>query len=352
VERWKAEKAIVRSRAAFYVIEQTFEIGGRRLVRTGVLGQARLAPWGKGGIFPHEVTLPKPKEDRLRLYRATGVAPGPSFSLFEDAGGKVRAAMGEIKAANPYWTADGPEGSSDRVWKVTDGATIKGIEEAVAGEKFFIADGHHRYETALAYREELAAKGALAAGHPANFVLMCAVAFDDPGLVVLPTHRLLHLASQGTAQEGLRALEADYTIVRVASLDGFARGGAMPAGIAIYAGGGTYLLRMKGQARAAFVREAGEVMAGINTYEVLEKVLPRFFEDVGRAVAAEEVKYTHDLGEAAARVDSGASQAAVVLAGITVRQIAEVASMGRTMPPKSTYFYPKLPTGVAIKPLG
>ena len=344
---WKARGALVRSGPTFYVIEQRFETAGKTLTRTGVLGQARLSRWREAGIYPHEVTLPKPKADRLALYRATKVAPGPSFSLFEDSGGAVARTLEQAKAGAPWRETDGPEGSHDRIWKIAGGSAQR-LSELFANERFFIADGHHRYETALAYRDELARSGALAPDHPANFVLMCAVPFDDPGLVILPTHRLLHLEDQADVRAGLEALEAEYELrpVRRPSGSETAR-----AAIVIYDGRAAYGLEMKAAAREAFRRAAGEVMSGLNVHEVVQKVLPRFFEDAAGAIDAEKIGYTHDAAEAERRVDEGEASAAVILAPVSVRQMAAVASAGMTMPPKSTYFYPKLPTGVVVKPL-
>ena len=230
-------------------------------------------------------------------------------------------------------------------------ASSAALEGLFAPERFFIADGHHRYETALAYRDEIAAGKPLPAEHPANFVLMAAVAFDDPGLVILPTHRLLSCQGDTTIERALEGLSADYEVAAASAADLKALTLAPSASVGIYAGKKAYILRMRATSRAALAAGAGSLMADLNVYEVLERVLPRFFKDVKAAIAEERVKYTHDFAQAVERVDSPECPAAVILAPISVRQIAAVAESGRTMPPKSTYFYPKLPTGVALKPL-
>jgi uncharacterized protein (DUF1015 family) len=349
--RWMSEGALVRTQRAFYVIEQRFTVNGRELVRTAVLGELRLSRWREAGVFPHEVTLPKPRADRLSLYKALKLQPEPIFSLFEDASGAIRKTLVQAKAAPPYRAADGPEGSFDRVWKVADAAIVRRLTTLFAPERFFMADGHHRYETALAYRDELADGRDLAPDHPANFVLMAAVAFDDPGLVILPTHRLLCGRGDTTVERALEGLSADYEAAPASPADLESLTLAPAPAIGVYAGGKAYLLRMREPSRIALAASAGALMASLNVYEVLERVLPRFFTDVKAAVAEERIRYTHDFAQAAARVDSGECAAAIVLAPISVRQIAAVAESGSTMPPKSTYFYPKLPTGVALKPL-
>lgn len=351
VADWIKSGILVRSERAFYVIEQRFEVEKRQMVRTAVLGRTRLAPWGENGVYPHEVTLPRPKADRLKLYRATGLQPGPVFALFEDKAGRVGDILRRVKSSPPWRSGDGPEGARESVWKITDSETICSLTEGCAGESFFVADGHHRYETALAYKRELSAAGSLTADHPANFVLTAAVPFDDEGLLILPTHRLLRLPSRWDAEKALEALAEDYHIESRQALDVESFDAASPEGIGIYAAGTFRLLVMKPQTRRAFRREAGELLADLNVYEVRRKVLTRFFDDVDLAVAAEHITYTHEVADAVAAVDSGDSQVAIILRPLTVRAMAAVAAAGKTMPPKSTYFYPKIPTGVALKPL-
>jgi len=347
---WQARGVLKQGPLAFYVVEQRFASHHIEYTRTAIGGHLRLAPWREGGVYPHEVTLPRPKADRLSLYRSTRMQHGPVFSLFEDAGGAISRIVGRVKSGQVYREAEGPEGSYDRVWRVTDAGTLDELQKLFAKEKFFIADGHHRYETALAYRNEVASGKALPADHPANFVLMFAVPFDDPGVVILPTHRLLCLDGDATAM-GLGALSADYEI-RDATLEDLGDVCSTPCEtIGLYYCGGMHLLRMKEASREGFRGAVGELMADLNVFEVKEKVLPAFFSNVSAAIDQERIKYTHDLAEATSRIDAGECAVALVLAPITVRQMAKIASAGRTMPPKSTYFYPKLPTGVVMKAL-
>jgi len=351
--RWMNEKVLVRSEPAFYVIQQEFQMGRGLFTRTGILGEVRLVPW-RQGIYPHEITLPKPKEDRLNLYRATRVVPGPAFSLFADKSAELRSILTQVKSAAPYRVCKGPEGSVDTIWKVTGAAVPARISAAFAREDFFIADGHHRYETALAFRDELARMGPLPPAHPANFVLTCAVPFDDEGLVVLPTHRLLALDSPSAARDAIAALRADYDIDQADRLllrDYDLVRTSVPSPVALYADHAGHLLKIRQVSGDRFSRAAGSVMAAVNTYEVLKMVLPRFYGDVQQAVDGERIAYSHDAELAMCLVDSGQFQAAVILAPLGVRTVAQVASSGNVMPPKSTYFYPKLPTGVVVKPL-
>ena len=351
LQDWRGGGVLRPAGRALYLLEQDFEVSGRRLVRTALLGRIRLSPWREGGVYPHEVTLPKPKADRLNLYRATHVQPGPVFALFEDRQGAAAALAGEVKAAGVRREVDGPEGAHDRIWKVTDARTIALFEKAMVRARFFIADGHHRYETALAYREELAAGRRLPDDHPANFIMTAAVPFGDPGLVILPTHRLVKAAGRDV-ESAVQSLREDYDVALsdASRVEAVMRPSAST--IALYAAGQWRVLTLKKGPREALVAEAGRLMADLNVYEARRLVLSRFFDDVDEAVAREKIRYTHEIAEAVSRVDSGEFDAGVVLAPVSVEVMAAVAAEGLTMPPKSTYFYPKIPTGVALNPLG
>ncbi len=351
VRRWRQEGALVRGGRAFYLLEQRFERGGESLVRTAIIGHVRLGPWGASGIYPHEVTLSKPKEDRLKLYCATQLQPGPVFLLFEEKDSRVYDYMRQLSQAPPSHTARGPEGADDRIWKITDAATIASLEESLAGKRFFVADGHHRYETALAYRDHVASCGRLPADHPANFVLAAAVSFSDPGLCILPTHRLLHLQDPARLPGALDTLEKDYRIEPAGRMDSSADRGLSPGTIALYTPGRWRLLRLKDEARDRLSAGVGAAAARLNVIEVRYCILEKFFDDVDAAVADERIRYTHDIDEALRQVDSHSSEAAVILSAIQVSDMAAAAIAGELMPPKSTYFFPKIPTGIVQKPL-
>lgn len=346
--RWRAEGVLVPSGRAFFLLEQRFEVAGEELSRTALIGRVRLGPWRESGIYPHEFTLPRAKEDRLNLYRAAKVQPGPVFTLFEDSKSAVSSLMNGLKGAPPLYALEGPEGARDRVWKVTDAASVAALEEALGGERLFVADGHHRYETALAYRNEAAATAALPADHPANFVLAAAVPFCDPGLRILPTHRLLRMEGRPSLADALKALERDYSIESAGETDRRFLTDPSTGAIALYTPGTWHRLQPRETGGAAAPGAAGR----LNVSEVRERVLARFFDDVERAIAEERIAYTHEIDEAVALVDAGACDAAVILAPLSIEEMTAVAAAGEVLPPKSTYFYPKIPTGLVLNPLG
>ncbi|HHM11944.1 MAG TPA: DUF1015 domain-containing protein, partial [Planctomycetaceae bacterium] len=176
---------------ALYVYQQQFDHNGRQYERLGVMARVRLEPFGQGTIYPHEETYPGPKEDRLKLMQACRANLSQIFGLVPDTemkGGQLLASA--ILDRTPLEAVD-DLGVTHRVWPVTDVDWIQQVQAAYAGQPTFIADGHHRYETACLYRDLLAKEqGGLDHQHPANFVLMMLVGMSDPGMIVLPTHRL------------------------------------------------------------------------------------------------------------------------------------------------------------------
>ncbi len=351
VESWRRDGVLVDGGRAFYVIEQRFSFSSGPATRTAILGRLRVGPWRESGVFPHEVTLSRTKADRMNLYRATKLQPGPIFTLFEEAAGDFGQLLGEVKKAPPDAEFDGPEGAHDLVWKVTEEGLLDALERTLSGGSFFVADGHHRYETALAYRDELAGGGQLPRDHPANFVLTAAVGSSDEGLRVLPTHRLISVEHPQAVSAGLEALGREYHIDTSGPADEAPLADCGPGAMALYAKGMLHKLQMKPAARSEFEKSEGKLLSGLNVHEARLKVLSCFFRDVDSAVEEENIRYTHEVSEAVVRVDSGEFDAALLLAPIPVEKVAKVARAGEIMPPKSTYFFPKLPTGVVLNPL-
>jgi uncharacterized protein (DUF1015 family) len=348
IDRWRAEGVLADAGKAFYILEQSFRLHGESHVRTALLGRIRLGAWRESGVYPHEVTLPRPKADRLNLYRAARVQPGPIFTLAEDRDHVVADVMDRVRNTAPSREADGPEEAHDRIWKISDADTIAELEAAFSDEPLFIADGHHRYETALAYRNELAEASGLAADHPANFVLAAVVPMADPGLFMLPTHRLLKIDDPAAVDKAIAALEADYVVTRI---EGANEAAFASTDTALYANGACYTLAMREEAARRLEGELGAVMAPLNVNTALRIILPRFFTDVQAAIDEERIAYTHEMTEAAASVDAGEADVALLMAPLPVETVAAVSRGGATLPPKSTYFYPKLPTGVVLNPL-
>src|SRR5205809_2586108 len=199
---WQREDILVQDSArALYVYHQEFEVEGQRFTRKGFMTRVRLEPFGTGRIYPHEETLAGPKADRLKLFRATAMNLSQIFGLFPDPDGTVQAKLdAAVGRALPLQATD-HLGVVSKLWPVTDQQVVSAVTGLMGPKPIFIADGHHRYETALKYLEEKKQAGEVTSpDHPANFVLMMLVSMHDPGLIILPTHRLV---------SGIGALQAE-----------------------------------------------------------------------------------------------------------------------------------------------
>ena len=348
LEQWTEEGVLTRDDApAIWALEQDYVApDGSRLTRRGFLARIRLAPYGEG-IRPHERTQPGPKEDRLRLTRATRHNLSPIFALHPgDVWPHLEPARGE-----PWGEVTDGDGTTHRVWRISDAA----VHEAVAAElepgELLIADGHHRYETSLAYQGEVAERG------PADYVLMALVSLEDPGLTVFPTHRLISgLEDDPAKQEALGAgLQERFEVEEVPTnqLDpGDSEGVGVFGYIDSHFKRG-FRLRLKDTARLdealAGRSDAYRTLdAAILEELVLKEILGMSAEDIA---AKRGIGYTPSADEALAKLDAGDYQVAFLLRPTPVDQVRAVAAAGETMPPKSTYFFPKLLTGIVFNPL-
>ena len=339
IASWRDQGALeVAGEPCLVAWTQTFTLAdGVLRERRTLLAAVGLEPYEARVVRPHERTHAGPKEDRLRLTRAVRTNLSPVFGLYPDPEGLAWAGAGV--SGEPGAELADREGTVHRFWIVADPAACAAVAEAMRDRWILIADGHHRYETALAYRDELRAAGAGPGPH--DRVLMGLTALDDPGLVVLPTHRLLTRWPEGA--------DAAFSSRPVADLDALlaALAGA-PAGAPAFGlvRPGSFAL-LTGAADPA-LSAAGRLDVAALEREVL---LPHLGADQAALAHDEVLSYTKDASEALALVESGAIAAAVILRGIPKADVAAVSEAGETMPQKSTYFFPKLLTGVAFHSL-
>lgn len=361
LRRWREGGALVLDeQPRFYLYEQEFSHDGRRR-RHALMAIVRLEPWDSGVILPHERTLPRPKEDRLRLLRAVRANISPVFGLYRD-----RRALGELTEPSgpPLLEAKTPDGQIHRLFAVPP-EHGDDIRSALASRAIYIADGHHRYETALAYRDERRAHAEVWTGEePENFVLMALVAADDPGLVVLPTHRLLHppVVPHDLAPRLSRFFEIEDVTPK--SWDGTALLRLLARLAA--AGRGTVAFGVLG------LEEQRYHLMRLISFDAIEPLLPPdkpavwkrldvavlqhvvlkacLGIDENAVAGGEVVSYTEDADQARIAVERGRARLAFLLNPTPVEQILAVADAGERMPQKSTYFYPKLATGLVLYP--
>src|SRR5947209_3237251 len=190
---WQRDDVLVQDSArSLYVYHQEFEVEGQRFTRRGFMARVRLEPFGQGKIYPHEGTMSGPKADRLKLFRATAMNLSQVFGLYPDEDGRVQGQLDRAVGRSLPLEATDHLGVVSRLWPVTDQKVVSAVTGLMGPKPVFIADGHHRYETALRYLEERRLAGEVRDAEAApNFVLMMLVSMSDPGLVILPTHRLI-----------------------------------------------------------------------------------------------------------------------------------------------------------------
>lgn len=357
VRDWQQDGILVQDSArALYVYHQEFEVEGRHFTRKGFLARVRLEKFGEGKIYPHEETLPGPKADRLKLFRATAMNLSPVFGLFPDEAGEVQAKLDAAVGRAPPLEAVDHLGVVSRLWPVTDQQTVSAVTGLLGPRPIFIADGHHRYETGLRYLEERRAAGEVRDAEAApNFILMMLVSMSDPGLVILPTHRLVSGIPAFTADQ-LRLLLGQYFQLETV---GKGEQGATDTWELIEADGGQDLLGFGTVADGTW--QTARFRAAPMMAELAAEHSPAWRElavsvlhvlVLGELLDGEpECRYVHLLREVTEAVKAKECQLAVLVPPATMRHVEQIAGNLEKMPPKSTYFYPKLLSGLVFNPL-
>jgi uncharacterized protein (DUF1015 family) len=360
--KWRKAGILVRDHdPAVYFYQQEFEIEGRSYLREGFLARVGLEEFGTGRIFPHEETLPGPRADRLKLLRATRTHTEPIFSLFPDPANAVTAFFHQAGPCDPLaQTVDG-NGVVHRLFGCNDAVILKRVREAMAEKPLFIADGHHRYETSLAYRKELEAAGEkVGPEHPANYILMLCVSMHHPGLAVLATHRVLSGLAGLTADRLRRATEehfawheltgAEATSPRLLRHLNETPGHAF--GLWTRDTATAFVLALKDPAvMDALAADRSPAWRRLDV-AVLERVL--LGHDLAKAVDrldGLQRTYVYLAQQAFDAVHEDGADAALVLRPLPVQSLQDVAQTGERMPAKSTYFYPKALSGLVLNPL-
>ncbi len=348
------------SRAALYPYTQSYDHAGRTFHRRGFIALVRLSPFGAGQIVPHEKTYKGPIEDRLKLMHATGVQLSPIFGLFSDPGNKVTSAL--------YHNLSLPmlsgtlAGVKNDLWSVNDAHTINTVIDLMADKPVYIADGHHRYTTALQYQQDMEKKngGPLPPNHPANFCMFVLIGMQDPGLLILPTHRLIG----GLAQFDIPSLQqtlGDNAQLQESPflpehMEKFAASIASqpPHTFGLFDGRSRklYTLHLKNPAiLQSFEPKQSSAwrsldVAILQRYLVDEILQPRFSPEKPITLG-----YTADPNAITPQVDGSKYQLALLLQPTPLHALEDLGRHGEVMPQKSTYFFPKLATGMVLNPL-
>ncbi len=361
---WRSDGTLHKDpRPAVYVYEQTYRVPGTDVERTqrGFFARLRLEAFGpEAGVLPHERTLAAPREDRYRLLRATGVNTSPVVGLYDDPARGAAATLAEAAAGPPGIDVVDDDGVGHRLWVVEADAeaagTARALIEVAAGAPVTIADGHHRYETALRYRDERRMSRSCEEDPAFDYILMLFLAANEP-LTVLPTHRVVRgLGPDGLA--GLRERLAGMFEVRPAGREELERtfrtnlDGGGQGRLGLWTRGEGLILVARREAFEDVDGTVGGAVRGLDVW-LLGAALERLWGIDAAAVAGgDRVAYSKSAAEAIARVESAAdgSDAAFLLDPTPVASITAVAEAGEVMPQKSTYFYPKALSGLVINP--
>ncbi len=348
---WRADGILVRDKApALWPLEQDY-VGpdGRARTRHGFLARVRVEPYGPGRIRPHERTHPGPKQDRLDLTRATRTNLSPIFSLFSDPSGAAWDAVRAATSQAPWSRITDADGTVNRLWRVSDTDAIERAAAAVSGAELLIADGHHRYETARVYADEIGGEGA----H--RYVLMCLVALQDSGLTVFPTHRLVRGLTPARREALTAAIARDFQVTDLSNREALTPTPSEHVAIGYFDAvcRQPQMLALKTpEIAAAALPDRSPAYRRLDT-AVLEALILRN----ALGLTDEQIDHLDGLGyarddrQALALVDGGHYDVAFFMAPMPIAAVQAVTAAGEILPPKSTYFFPKVPTGLVFSEL-
>ncbi len=370
LKRWRSEGMLIQDGVpSIYFYVQTYTLkNGESRSRKGFIARVLLEELGKGGIYPHERTLSGPKVDRLKLLEACRANFSCIFSLYSQPGLEINGILEDSIGAPPLLDVTDDDGVTNKLWRISEQSVIRAVTEAMAGKPVYIADGHHRYETAINYRNAVRERSSeWTGGEPENYVMMYFSNMDDCGMTILPTHRVVHGLSgldgrkflgdcssyfdmEEIEFDGRRKAEARQRLIRSIEEKGVT---APSFGLALR-GNNSYFaltLRDREKVRTELGGTVPEVLRDLDVtllhVLVLDKIL-----GIGEEAQArqENLLYKKDADEALDAVEKGC-QLAFILNPVKMEQMKRVSESGHVFPQKTTYFYPKLLTGLVINPL-
>jgi len=354
LRQWLAEGVLAPDpEPALYVYDQEFAVKGRACLRRGLLSVVKLEELGKGAIYPHENTLAGPKADRLKLMSACEANLSAVFSVFPDDDGRIAAALSDAAsqaAGDGSPRVEAPDGVHT-LRPIAGAGDIQRIQALMAPKPLFIADGHHRYETAWAYRERLIRERGDAGA--ADYVLMLHVPMSDPGLVILPTHRVLRNVPGLDKDAFANACMPFFQVEDIPCPVGELRIDRRQFIVYFGCSNGCLSLRLKDDGLAITGASGSRALHLLDVSILRNLIFGKVLRlDADAFAQSDDIAYVHDSAEAQALVDSQGWTAAFMLNPTGIDEVQHIASAGERMPPKSTYFYPKLLTGLALHVFG
>ena len=364
IRRWLEQGVLKTDEApAIYIHDHYLSTQGKQHKRRNVIACVQLEEWDKMVIRPHESVLSKPKSDRLSMLWACQANTSPILAMFEDPGQKVANLLAAQAANQPVISVDNSTGEKHKVWAISDPKVIGEIQEKLSPQPFYIADGHHRYDSALTYRREMVACSASATGEePYHFVMMSLVDFADPGLMILPPHRLVRGISRATFHELESQLKSFFEIesLPMTKHDVWQRVDSLLTGITP---------RTKRTRLAVFgLNDENLLVLTPHDFATVSQMMPYFHSELYKKLDVSLVDhiilekllgitkdredavlaYSYDRVDAVNRVRNQEYQLAFILNPVNPELVKAIADAGDRMPRKSTYFYPKSPAGLVF----
>lgn len=357
LDKWRSSGTLTKDHPpAYYLYDQRFSYGDRTYTRRILFARVRLEPWNAGVVLPHEQTFGAPKEDRLKLLRATNLQASPVFLIYRDRERSIESVLNasETPPAADFTTEDG---QSHTLHLITNREATGALHQAFGAETLYVADGHHRYETLLGFRDEVrASRESWTGEEAANFAMVALASASDPGMLVLPIHRITAAgASWNDAQDRLGTL---FNIERLDSIDVL-----------------TAALHNKGRHAWGLItsEEPSPLLLTIQDAAAVDGLLPQDRSPAWRALDYSmadhaimrhalaltddqmtdyhSVWFSEDANEAEREVQAGRARYAILLNPVPIATILDLAEEGERMPQKSTFFYPKVPTGLVFNPI-
>ena len=366
LRQWQREGVFfTENESALYVYHQQFDYAGQTFVRRGFMGRLQLEPFGEGQVYPHEETHSAAKADRLKLFNATKCNLSQIFGIYPDESNHAQQLLeSAIVGVTPLEATD-HLGVLHRLWPVTDVKVIAEVSSAMADLPMYVADGHHRYETGCNYRQQMMEQEQIGPDHPANFVLTMCVSMNDPGMIVLPTHRLLRGVSPVSVDQLTSSLSSHFELMPgPAGADSAAAVWEeievedQQGMIGLFcAAGDQWVLARVNEAGITRLQEISSDQSsdwcGLGV-SILHRLI---LDDLLGLTNLPKPDYVHLVDEvidglAAGDEDGAAYGLAALVMPATLDHIRQISQNGERMPAKSTYFYPKLLSGLVINPIG
>jgi len=336
---------------AIYISRQEFTLKGKAYSRTGIIAALRLYSYSEDMVFPHEATFKAPKADRLNMLRTVQKDLEPVFLMYQDPQEETIAFMAEVAKTKPFITVTDAYGVKHSVWKVTAPQQIRRLQALISPKKMVIADGHHRYESAVAYRDDMRARGNLDPDAAFNFYMCYMVPVQEKGFIVLPTHRLLKNCK--LTSEFIKQISCYFEILEITpsvdAIEAFLASHVGEHAFAVYDGEKACGLTLKHSKPVYDIIDAN-VSKETKVFDVviLRDIIFKQILHIGPLIFDDNILYVRWTKDAVEKVNRGEASIAFMVNPISAKTVAEVAVQHEVLPEKSTDFYPKLVSGLVF----